>query len=187
MKKITILVPAYNEEESLPFLYERVSKIMNEVKDYEFELLFVNDGSKDNTLNEIKKLRDQGATIVYTTHYMEEVEQICTKIVIIDNGKVIASGTKQELKNLISTGEKITITIDNITDEIISKMSSLKNVLSVNKENENLCVTYKKGEENLTGLIEFLKLNNIKYSRIFSELPSLNDVFLELTGKGLRD
>ena len=58
---------------------------------------------------------------------------------------------------------------------------------SVNKENENLCVTYKKGEENLTGLIEFLKLNNIKYSRIFSELPSLNDVFLELTGKGLRD
>ena len=54
MKKITILVPAYNEEESLPFLYERVSKIMNEVKDYEFELLFVNDGSKDNTLNEIK-------------------------------------------------------------------------------------------------------------------------------------
>ena len=63
---------------------------------------------------------------------MEEVEQICTKIVIIDNGKVIASGTKQELKNLISTGEKITITIDNITDEIISKMSSLKNVLSVN-------------------------------------------------------
>ena len=58
MKKITILVPAYNEEESLPFLYERVSKIMNEVKDYEFELLFVNDGSKDNTLNEIKKLKD---------------------------------------------------------------------------------------------------------------------------------
>ena len=56
------------------------------------------------------------------------------------------------------------------TDEIISKMSSLKNVLSVNKENENLCVTYKKGEENLTGLIEFLKLNNIKYSRIFAVL-----------------
>ena len=54
MKKITILVPAYNEEESLPLLYERVSKIMNEMKNYEFELLFVNDGSKDNTLNEIK-------------------------------------------------------------------------------------------------------------------------------------
>ena len=55
MKKITILVPAYNEEESLPFLYERVSKIMNEVKDYEFELLFVNDGSKDNTYELLQK------------------------------------------------------------------------------------------------------------------------------------
>ena len=65
MKKITILVPAYNEEESLPFLYERVSKIMNEVKDYEFELLFVNDGSKDNTLNEIKKLREQDKRVCY--------------------------------------------------------------------------------------------------------------------------
>ena len=65
MKKITILVPAYNEEASLPFLYERVSKIMNEVKDYEFELLFINDGSKDNTLNEIKKLREQDKRVSY--------------------------------------------------------------------------------------------------------------------------
>lgn len=65
MKKITILVPAYNEEESLPLLYERVSKIMNEMKNYEFELLFVNDGSKDNTLNEIKKLREQDKRISY--------------------------------------------------------------------------------------------------------------------------
>lgn len=65
MKKITILVPAYNEEESLPLLYERVSTIMNEMKDYEFELLFVNDGSKDNTLNEIKKLREQDKRVSY--------------------------------------------------------------------------------------------------------------------------
>ena len=65
MKKITILVPAYNEEVSLPLLYERVSKIMNEMKNYEFELLFVNDGSKDNTLNEIKKLREQDKRISY--------------------------------------------------------------------------------------------------------------------------
>ena len=55
-KILYLVIPCYNEEESLPFLYERVSKIMNEVRDYEFELLFVNDGSKDNTLNEIKKL-----------------------------------------------------------------------------------------------------------------------------------
>lgn len=65
MKKITILVPAYNEEESLPFLYERVSKIMNEMKDYEFELLFVNDGSRDNTIKEIKELREKDNRVSY--------------------------------------------------------------------------------------------------------------------------
>lgn len=65
MKKITILIPAYNEEESLPLLYERVSKIMNEIKNYEFELLFINDGSKDNTLNEIKELRQKDDRVNY--------------------------------------------------------------------------------------------------------------------------
>ena len=65
MKKITILVPAYNEEDALPLLYERVNKIMNKMKNYDFELLFVNDGSKDNTLNEIKKLREQDKRISY--------------------------------------------------------------------------------------------------------------------------
>ena len=65
MRKITILIPAYNEEESLPFLYERVSKIMNEIKNYDFELLFVNDGSKDKTLEEIKKMREEDSRISY--------------------------------------------------------------------------------------------------------------------------
>lgn len=65
MKKVTILVPAYNEEESLTFLYERVSKIMDSITNYDFELLFVNDGSKDNTLNEIKKMRQADSRISY--------------------------------------------------------------------------------------------------------------------------
>lgn len=65
MKKITILIPAYNEEDALPLLYENVSKIMNEMTDYEFELLFVNDGSRDNTINEIKKLREQDNRVCY--------------------------------------------------------------------------------------------------------------------------
>ena len=65
MKKITILVPAYNEEESLPYLYDRVKKIMDEMTNYEFELLFINDGSKDNTLNEIKKLREADSRVCY--------------------------------------------------------------------------------------------------------------------------
>ena len=65
MKKITIIIPAYNEEESLPFLYERLEKLMNEIKDYEFEVLFVNDGSKDNTISIIKELRNKDKRICY--------------------------------------------------------------------------------------------------------------------------
>ena len=83
--------------------------------------------SRNNILNDIKKLRDQGATVIYTTHYMEEVEELCDRIIILDNGKIIAKGTVDELKKLAKNQTKI-----------------------------------------VTG-------------------PTLNDVFLELTGKDLRD
>ena len=65
MKKITIIIPAYNEEESLPHLYERLEKLMNSMEHYEFEILFVNDGSKDNTINLIKEYREKDNRICY--------------------------------------------------------------------------------------------------------------------------
>ena len=64
MKKITVIIPAYNEEESLPPLYERLEKLMSSMEHYEFEILFVNDGSKDNTINLIKEYRVVGATSI---------------------------------------------------------------------------------------------------------------------------
>ena len=65
MKKISIIIPAYNEEESLPFLYERLEKLMDSITNYEFEILFINDGSKDNTLNLIKEYREKDSRISY--------------------------------------------------------------------------------------------------------------------------
>ena len=65
MKKVSIIVPAYNEEESLPFLYERLEKLMNENTNYEFEILFVNDGSKDKTIDLIKEYREKDKRINY--------------------------------------------------------------------------------------------------------------------------
>ncbi len=65
MKKITIIIPAYNEEESLPMLYERLNKLMEEMSNYEFEVLFVNDGSKDKTIDIIKNLREKDKRICY--------------------------------------------------------------------------------------------------------------------------
>lgn len=143
--------------------------------------------SRNNILEGIQKLNKNGATIVYTTHYMEEVEQLCNRIAILDKGKVIAIGTKEDLKELTTMGEKITIEVDNLNDSLLSKLKKAENVIDVKYEDNTLFVTYKKGEENLEKLLLFLKDNKVKYSKIFSELPTLNDVFLELTGKQLRD
>lgn len=143
--------------------------------------------SRNNILEGIKKLNKDGATIVYTTHYMEEVEQLCNRIAILDKGKMIAVGTKEALKELILVGEKITVETDNLDKKIIKKLKEQKNIIEVKYEDNILNVTYEKGEENLEEMISFLKDNNVFYSKIFSELPTLNDVFLELTGKELRD
>ena len=142
--------------------------------------------SRNNILDGIKKLRDEGATILYTTHYMEEVEILCDRIIILDKGKIIAEGTSDELKNISNILEKITIELNSNNNimELISKQKNVKNVV----QNHNVVViTYSKGKNNLGELIELLKNNKTKYNKIFSERPTLNDVFLELTGKGLRD
>lgn len=143
--------------------------------------------SRNNILDGIKKLRDDGATIIYTTHYMEEVEILCDRVIILDNGKIIATGSCDELKDLIKVEEKITIENIEISDKVLEKLSELKNVGEINYTNNTLLIVYKKGKNNLISLIEFLKDKRIKYSKIYSERPTLNDVFLELTGKELRD
>lgn len=143
--------------------------------------------SRNSILEGIKKLRDNGATIIYTTHYMEEVEILCDRVIILDLGKLIASGTIDELKALAKIEEKISVEVTNLNDKYLDKIKEIKNVEEVTYNNNILLITYKKGKNNLVDLIEFLKKEKISYSKIFSERPTLNDVFLELTGKGLRD
>lgn len=143
--------------------------------------------SRNNILNGIKELRKKGATIVYTTHYMEEVEILCDRIIILDKGKVIASGTSDELKSLANIEEKVSVEINEIDPKYIVEIQKLPNVDEVNFNNHVLEVTYKKGNNNLVKFMDYLKKENIEYQKIFSERPTLNDVFLELTGKELRD
>lgn len=143
--------------------------------------------SRNHILDGIQTLRKQGATIVYTTHYMEEVEILCDRIIILDKGKIIASGTTDELKNLSKTTEKISVEIGSLSDKYIEKISEMKNVLEVYYKDGILHVAYKKGNHNLIDFIDYLKKERIKYNKIYSERPTLNDVFLELTGKELRD
>lgn len=143
--------------------------------------------SRNNILDGIKTLREKGATIVYTTHYMEEVEIICDRVIILDKGKILANGTIDELKMLANIEEKVSVEVTSLDNKILEEIKELKHVDSVTYDNNILLITYTKGKNNLVDLIDFLKAKRINYSKIFSERPTLNDVFLELTGKELRD
>lgn len=143
--------------------------------------------SRNNILDGIKKLRENGATIVYTTHYMEEVEILCDRVIILDKGKILATGTTDELKKKSKIEEKVTVEVNDLVPGYIEKIKELKNVDDVTYTNNVLFVTYKKGKNNLVDMIDYLKKESINYNKIYSERPTLNDVFLELTGKELRD
>lgn len=143
--------------------------------------------SRNNILDGIKTLRDNGATIVYTTHYMEEVEILCDRVIILDKGKIIAKGTCDELKELVDIEEKISAEIINLDNKYIEKIKEFKNVSDITYSNNTLLIEYKKGKNNLLELMDYFKKERIKYSKIFVMRPTLNDVFLSLTGKELRD
>jgi len=145
------------------------------------------DPQRNHILEGIKKLNAEGATIIYTSHYMEEIEQLCTSIAIMDKGKVIAKGTKEELKSIIDLGEKITIEAFNLNENHIKNINILPNVISVDYKNNLLNIRTKSGHSSLGDIVSYIGDNKISYGKIYSEQPTLNDVFLEITGKELRD
>ncbi len=143
--------------------------------------------SRNKILEGIVKLNKQGATIIYTSHYMEEVEQICNYIVIMDKGKVIRHGTKETLKDSITLGETIEIQVLEPRDEYINLIKQIPNVLDCFYKDHTLVVKSGKGKTNIPNVLDVLTKNDIKYGTLYSSLPTLNDVFLEITGKELRD
>ncbi len=143
--------------------------------------------SRNRILEGIKELNRQGSTIIYTSHYMEEVEQICTRIAIMDHGRSIASGTKEELKSMIKTGETVTVEAVAIEEAQIREIRQLPHVFDVRYDEQVLTVRCTGAKHNLIRILNYLQENAVSFGRVFSELPTLNDVFLEITGTELRD
>jgi ABC-2 type transport system ATP-binding protein len=143
--------------------------------------------SRNKILEGIVELNRNGATVVYTSHYMEEVEQICTRIMIIDKGKAIAIGTKDELKEMVSIGEKVIVDTAEPQEAVMNEFRSIEGAASVSYLDGALTVISEKGMSSIEEVLEILKRTGAPYSRIRTELPTLNDVFLEITGKELRD
>lgn len=143
--------------------------------------------SRNNILEGIKRLNSEGATILYTSHYMEEIEQICTNIAIMDKRKIVATGTKEELKAMIGIGEKITIEVPDANEINVADIAAMSNIEDVRKEGKVLNIKSKRGKHSLAGILYYLQEKELAVGSVFSEEPTLNDVFLEITGKELRD
>ncbi len=143
--------------------------------------------SRNKILEGIKELNRKGATVIYTSHYMEEVEQICSRIAIIDKGRNIAEGTSEELKKIIKNTETIIVMMYELPQEVRTEIDSLPAVYKTDYDGEKLTVSCSGGKHNLFDVLKILQKYDAVSGEIYTQLPTLNDVFLEITGKELRD
>ncbi|MFD2305339.1 ABC transporter ATP-binding protein [Enterococcus termitis] len=142
--------------------------------------------SRNHILATIRKMRKKGMTILYTTHYMEEVEEISTRIIIMDHGKIIAEGTKEWLKDRKNEKEIVIQLADNSALSL-KEIYQIEGIMNVQLEENELKITVIKGVENLDSIIAKLIQQNKKIQNIVIEADNLETVFLDLTGRSLRD
>ena len=134
-------------------------------------------GSRRVLWDEIKRLRDGGVTIILTTQYLEEADELADRISIIDNGLVAAEGTPDELKALIG-GDVITFTFN--SDNDVKKAQQL--IENSEIEKNQLRVTVENGAEKIPDLLKHLSNNKLEVVSVTANEPSLDDVFLQVTG-----
>jgi len=143
--------------------------------------------SRNYILDSIKSLRENGMTVIYTTHYMEEVESISTRIIILDHGTIIAEGTKESLKEAIANERRYVIVIEENGRISHDDFFVIEGIKSVKIEGSTIEIISVKGVENLDHIIALLVDRGEKIRNITSEPASLEMVFLKLTGRKLRD
>ncbi len=134
-----------------------------------------------------EKLRDEGTSLVYTSHYLDEVEALCDRIVIMDHGRNLAQGSLTDLKNMVSLQEIVHLEVDEETPELKRDLEALAGLYGIESNQSGWRLSFRQGNNNILKIMEILEKHETSYRRLFSEESSLNDVFLELTGKELRD
>lgn len=143
--------------------------------------------SRNHILSSIKKLSKSGMTILYTTHYMEEVEEISSRILIMDSGTIIAEGTKESLKEAIFEERQFILEVEEDEDLNTDEFYKVEGVKKVEKKAEELIITTLKNVENLDKIIAIVIDSKTKIVNLYCRTASLENVFLRLTGKSLRD
>ena len=143
--------------------------------------------SRNHILESVLKLRDEGATIIYTSHYMQEVDDICDRIAIVDKGKVIAEGTSQELKTLVSDKSVFNLKVSKKIKGLEDELKGITGVKSVLYADDNYKITTLKSSNIITNIVKIVSQNGGDIVNISNEEPTLEMVFLALTGKKLRE
>ncbi len=146
--------------------------------------------SREHILNSIRTLRDRGATVIYTSHYMNEVEEICDRIAIIDKGQMIACGTKAELVSLVTDVQSVYIetrlTASIEEADMIRKLKTMPNVKAVAMEENIVRIDVSIEPSSITRILEQFLTLGMPIFNIKAEVPNLDTMFLTLTGHELR-
>ncbi|MBB6734003.1 ABC transporter ATP-binding protein [Cohnella zeiphila] len=143
--------------------------------------------SRNYILQSVKKLNQMGSTIIYTSHYMEEVEEICTRIAIVDHGKIIAEGTKEQLKTIITDTKEIWVGVKAEGELPLDSLKQIQGVTSVRFEEGVIKIHSKTEVNNLNRIIQQLIRDQAEIRSVEEQAPNLETVFLTLTGRNLRD
>ncbi len=146
--------------------------------------------SRNHILETVKRLNEEGMTIIYTSHYMEEVEYLCERIGIIDHGEVIASGTLHELREKMEDSSRMKLTIDGKPQNTGKITQALENIFSKKEfqlQNNELTVFHKDPQSILSELIQSVTITGTRITSVDIVEPNLESVFLHLTGRNLRD
>ncbi|SES96386.1 ABC transporter ATP-binding protein [Paenibacillus sp. NFR01] len=143
--------------------------------------------SRNYILASVRKLNESGCTIIYTSHYMEEVEEICTQIAIVDHGKVIAEGTKEQLKATITDMKNIRIELKSSLGSESDKIKTIAGVRKAEQEENVLHIYSDAAVDNLNLILKQLIEDGKEIKAVEEQEPNLETVFLTLTGRKLRD
>jgi ABC-2 type transport system ATP-binding protein len=142
--------------------------------------------SRNHILSSTRALRDKGTTILYTSHYMDEVQAIATRVVIMDQGHVIAQGTVDELVERVQYEEKVRLEVGSPTEDLVGRLRAIPGVKQVARDGEALTIVSASGSNNLDRILSAAQSAGGVRS-VNADKPTLEDVFLTLTGKSLRD